>query len=503
MKKLLIGPPGTGKTTHIVQLVRHVLSVGYGPESIGVFSFTRAAAEELRLRLDDKRLTNVRTIHSLAMKLAGHRQPMETKHWWRFASEFKYRLSWEDSEDADDDEKKEDDDLRRAWINSRARMISIEEAAHDFDVMPAALHRFTQDLTVFKKLTSFCEFDDLLYEVLERKLCSSLRLLVVDEAQDVSPLQAAVIDQWANACPDSALVGDDYQAIYEFAGANGALMRRWREDGAVVKVLEQSYRLPQAVLALAENVGQKISDGIPRAFLPRDEQGAVDVAHLHELKRITDRGGLVLARTRKQVRSLSEVLDQDGVLYTCRMLGVSPLDLIPAAAAVLVLLEGKHVSRVALGLIEKAMRVRSDRRSNIGAVEMATLADLPPEKARALKARGVAALGKKGEALERLARKHDLVRDLLAGKGARDAAVPCDLELSTIHGAKGREHDSVIVLDDWATRPYRALMGVSRGARDSEHRTGYVAITRARSRLTILRSSARLTGRPPNPYGFL
>jgi len=72
------GPPGTGKTTTLLNHVEELLSGGTAPNQIGYFAFTRKAAHEARDRavarfnLDpDKDFVFFRTLHSLAFQLLG------------------------------------------------------------------------------------------------------------------------------------------------------------------------------------------------------------------------------------------------------------------------------------------------------------------------------------------------------------------------------------------------------------------------------------------------
>ena len=78
MKTIILGPPGTGKTTTLLNLVDDFMKAGVDPKRIGYFSFTRKAAHEASTRAADKfkldvkeDLINFRTLHSLAFRLLG------------------------------------------------------------------------------------------------------------------------------------------------------------------------------------------------------------------------------------------------------------------------------------------------------------------------------------------------------------------------------------------------------------------------------------------------
>jgi len=75
--QIILGPPGTGKTTTLLGLMEKELEQGTEPDRIGFFTFTRRAAQEgkdramARFTITNRDLPYFRTLHSLAFQQLG------------------------------------------------------------------------------------------------------------------------------------------------------------------------------------------------------------------------------------------------------------------------------------------------------------------------------------------------------------------------------------------------------------------------------------------------
>ena len=105
------GPPGTGKTTTLINQVEKALAAGVLPNQIGFFSFTRKAAEEARDRaakkfnLDPKELPFFRTLHSFSLAMSDIRaeQVMQKEHYRELSEIMGFNLSVEKRVSFDED----------------------------------------------------------------------------------------------------------------------------------------------------------------------------------------------------------------------------------------------------------------------------------------------------------------------------------------------------------------------------------------------------------------
>ena len=119
-------------------------------------------------------------------------------------------------------------------------------------------------------------FADMIIEFLEKGKVPPLEVLIVDEAQDLAELNWRLIEKLMAATPMIYIAGDDDQAIYEW---NGARPDRFISMQGKTIVLEQSYRIPKTVHALANKISSRIHKRFPKVYKPKEERGQVTRLH--------------------------------------------------------------------------------------------------------------------------------------------------------------------------------------------------------------------------------
>src|SRR5690606_32449601 len=218
-------------------------------------SFTRAARAEARTRVleqlavgeDD--LPWFRTIHSAAYRLLGLRrdQVMGPSAWRDFAQRYRYQLTPAGRVSEEDDPfampaRTEDDKLRYVleWARNRRIPLARANGRCGVHVHTQRVQGFADRLAMFKAEHGLLDFGDMLERVLERGLRPEVTVAFIDEAQDLSPLQIAVVESWFSDCERVFVAGDDDQAIYTFQGADPAWLLGLERRAHEVEVLQQS-----------------------------------------------------------------------------------------------------------------------------------------------------------------------------------------------------------------------------------------------------------------------
>ena len=323
---LVLAAAGTGKTRTLVHRVAYLVEHGVEPDAILLLTFTNKAAKEMLERAQAivgpaaERIWGG-TFHSISARFLRR---------WGSAIGVKpgYRIL-----DEDDQKKLIAEAIKSSVANPKdfpkkevvAKMIS--EAANERRPILAIAERWQTKATGFtpaeiekvaagyaakKEELSAMDFDDLLVNALRLlKESDSVRELVqrkfrhvlVDEYQDTNSLQAEFSDIIAAGSGNIMAVGDDFQCIYTWRGAEieniMEFPQRWK--GCRTIKLERNYRSVPHVLEVANNVMRDAPNQFekrlravrgpsgekPRLYLVRDgrSQAAEITSFLHEMKR--------------------------------------------------------------------------------------------------------------------------------------------------------------------------------------------------------------------------
>lgn len=521
--RVVLGPPGCGKTTRLLELLHDEVRGGVPPARVGFVTFTRAARQQVqdqvveRLGLSLTDLPWLRTLHSAAFRLLELRkdQVLADERWGEFAKRHGYRLSdvpgASDVEDAPSELpwRTPDDAVRAVYSWGRSRCLGADQTLARCRpgraVSASALRLFWKRLDAFKAEHEVFDFPDLLDAVLDRGLRPDIDVLFIDEAQDLSPQQVAVVESWFPRCARVHVAGDEDQAVYVFQGADPGWLLDLANRGELER-LHQSRRVPAAVHAMATRIIGQNKARLPKDYLPRPAIGSVRFLDERAALAAIDgeRSTFVLARNRLYLGRWARELMARGVPFLVEGRGgVSPLSEGRSRTAVeLVLRLGQGVAdheRVtaaeldallalvsgASGLVPRGAKTRA--REARRARSIFTGAELRAELG--LTALLDALTGGSGLGLLSGLRAKD--RRYFEALIARHGALPKPrVTLTSMHGAKGREAELVVVLPDLARSTARELLGGAAG-REAENRVFYVAVTRAIEDLIVVAPRGR------------
>ena len=184
------------------------------------------------------------------------------------------------------------------------------------------------------------DYEDMIEVYIETVDPPYLELFIVDEGQDLLPLQWEMQQKISEKSDHTIIAGDDDQAIHRWAGVDVKLFMNSTKN---TTVLNQSYRLPHEIWALANRISKRINDRLQKDFEPREPGGEVQtVMHLTDIP--LDQGSWTLmARTNSFAQDLAYELEDMGYFYSLKNKPSVPLDQAKAIHVWRELREGKAV----------------------------------------------------------------------------------------------------------------------------------------------------------------
>ncbi|SPF67255.1 DNA helicase [Propionibacterium ruminifibrarum] len=273
----VIAGAGTGKTRAITHRIVHAVLTGQQKASaILAVTFTTRAAGEMRARLRALGAPRVqaRTFHSAALRQIRYFWPRVTGTELPEVAGSTFGLV---AEAASRERLGTDTALIRdltgeiSWAKS-TNVLPVDYAALATragravaGVAPETVGRVAAEYERVKSRRGVMDYDDILlcavalmheHPEVAQEFRSGYQHFVVDEFQDVSPLQHSLLTQWLGDGQDICVVGDPDQAIHSFAGADPRFLTRFAREfpGATVLHLDRNYRSTPQIIKVANDL---------------------------------------------------------------------------------------------------------------------------------------------------------------------------------------------------------------------------------------------------------
>ena len=320
LEKLIFGPPGCGKTFTLINVVRDALKKGTPPDKIGFVSFSRKSVEEARTRVaTELNLTEedtpwFRTLHSTGFQWLGFNkdQVMSKYDFNNIGNEVGLVFDTNTARNSQDGlinmSAREGNKYLEVIHRSIMRCVSLEEQfneTEDYTLHWTLLNKLNAVYHNFKKENDKVDFTDMIKGFVRGGSSPSLDLLIVDEAQDLTPLQWRLVDVMKHNAKEIWYAGDDDQCIHRW---NGGSVEDFMNSCHNIEVLKQSYRVPTSVFSVANRIVKRISYRQPKDWHPMMKPGSVNY-HLNMHDVDIDQGSwTIMARTNKIVQKIANSL---------------------------------------------------------------------------------------------------------------------------------------------------------------------------------------------------
>lgn len=284
----LLGPvcvlagAGTGKTTAMTHRIAYgVKTATYDPKTIMALSFTTKAAAVLGQRLYNLGVKDVSrgTFHSMSYR--------QLRYFWNkiskteapiiVGSREKFILEYLKNQKNILNEQKISFTLANEIGWSKVSLINPKNYAFEADKRnrgnelgypPERIQEMIEEVENYKVSKNLVDFDDCLIllscalqenQSILNEITSKYKHFIVDEYQDVSPLQQYMLDIWLDGRENLCVVGDPAQTIYSFSGATDFFINNFSSvyKNAKIISLNQNYRSNPAIINLANKLLEK------------------------------------------------------------------------------------------------------------------------------------------------------------------------------------------------------------------------------------------------------
>jgi len=351
---MILAGPGSGKTFVIVRRLSHLIESGVDPSKILVITFTKAAAIEMQIRflkLTDNSYPEVSfgTFHSVFYQMIRNNSSKDSNTQiasYKLRTEIirdilsMLKASSKISQDEYDDAVEQIDGI----LSEISRIKNIDLGPSEcleniclYKVFPEIFADYNRRLKEFGQI----DFDDMIvrcYELLDnnpqvRKFYQEkFRYILIDEYQDINPMQYKVVGLLLGEEKNLFAVGDDDQSIYGFRGSRPEIMlefmESFKDQGAKMINLDINYRCGKKIVCAALSVIEENHVRFKKKLSASKDNGEGGVyARIYEsrkrqmeaialflkkhLEELDDMA--ILFRTNKEAQSLLSVLNEYGI----------------------------------------------------------------------------------------------------------------------------------------------------------------------------------------------
>jgi len=544
--QLVLAGPGAGKTTTLAGRFVHLVRHGIDRRRILALTFTKKAADEMKLRivaaldLPSTADLNVATFHGFAFRqlrrstqLAGlsERFPLWDTQQQRHV--FSSRRMWWN----------EETDIFDIITGAKERLLDSAGFAAKIGPDDEVLRRAVEFFRIYERALrdagaiDFADMVPLVVRTMDKNagyaaaITGAYDHVLVDEYQDINPGQIALIDRFVNAGVNLWAVGDDDQTLYAFRAADVRFIldfpRKYRD--VRVHLIDRNYRSATQIVEAANRLIARNRLRSPKACKPVTAEAGEIVIRGYRTPAIEARQ---VAKGVARLLAHGRAPQQIAVLYRTGTVGLA---LQPALQALQIPYEVRGAgdlwqsvaARLAVGSlyylrdgesVEAMSRIGSGRRAEIvcsqldqtGASEKRDFsaacrlvrdivaAAVPARASDRDRAEWIAVI----EAVIALASSCQSLDGLVARVAEQSASLRQAPEnavvLSTIHSAKGLEWETVFLIG----MEQGVLPHINNDDLEEERRVAYVGVTRAKRLLGFTFANMRF-GQTSSPSQFL
>ncbi len=490
---VIFGPPGTGKTRAIENLISQIRELSDDPDNpdIAYLTYSRAMAHDARkrIRLSDK--ARIGTFHSILHRQLGwikgnsnaDSDYLTDKDITEFCA--KHGITKKEKVQAEREDVEGDDDWSKFMMlyeRAYSTYPSITRPSTFQNNFPFNVDVMMEKYDELKRKTGKHDYVDILIQAYDNLELPHVKYLFLDEAQDMNPLMWKIADKW----PKDVLVvaGDDDQSIYEFRGATPQMFLDRRKNARIFH-LSMTHRFGPNILNVCRDISKRIQIREEKEYSAMPVNDAV---------------------TRKF--NLDEFLALNGskmILFRTKYLAVEFTRQLIERRIPFLPINSKHgwISPWSKKLIELNNMLSSF--PDISDADLSMLINYLPAGMlkRGIKTK-IEREGMKSiresmkntldtDILEMIFRQRPAREDILRGLKIPDGKKKLIMSMKrisdqdlllvdTFHAAKGREASNVAVALDMTRRVFDSFMENP----DSEWRALYVAVSRAMNSLTLL-----------------